>query len=355
MSLSFYSSPVKVKSDQKLWVKTVLNRFEEQSLAEFSKKQLKSASLLYKKISSSHSQIFIFAFGGMGASFRIGQSFFSVRGQKAVLIDSLDSSFGQKLSQLKRKELKSSHFVFISKTGQTSEILFYTKQIRKIYSKNRITLKGRLTVLTQSLKSPLLEWAEKELADIVFLEDTLPGRFSFFTFSGWFQLKACGLTVRPDSLKSLSLSPALDFLADSLRKKEIYLCFFTKELKTLSQWLEISWSESLFKTEMKKQAPVLRAVSFSDLRHGFIEELIAKQREVCFLGLDDRKNSFSNHSLRNLFHLKKIPYLIVNIEQEFLSFFQLIMFFYKLLFLFGEFSAVDIKTQYWVDYLKRTR
>ncbi|MCZ0933318.1 MAG: hypothetical protein OXJ52_09235 [Oligoflexia bacterium] len=410
MSLHFYSSPVKVENKKKQWIRASLKKFQTKDLSELSEKQLKQSVKLYKQISSSHSHIVIFAFGGIGASFRIAQSFFSAQNKKVTLVDSLDLAFRQKISQLSPEELLSSHFVFISKSGQTSEILFYKELVKKLYSKNKLSLKNRLTLLTQNLNSPLLSWGKKAKADVVFLEDSLPGRFSFFSLSGWFQFQSCGLKITPNFYQSFlnfypslfrlsserqnsrktcpreSREPALvkrerspsresgnlqgklpnssllqmdsqifDFFAVLFEKKEIYFCPFQPELNALSRWLELSWSESLFKEEMKRPAPLLRAINWPDLRHGFIEELIAKREQVCFWALDiktDKKDPLKD-KLESLLRSKRIPCLFIDTEKKLPAFLKLIMLFYTALFLAGEFSEVDIRTQPWVDYFKK--
>ena len=396
MSLRFYSSPIKVESRKKQWVKARLKQFQSQDLSKLSEKQFKQSENLYKNISSSHFHIFIFAFGGIGASFKIARSFFSVQNKKVTLVDSLNFAFRRKISQLSPEELLSSHFVFISKSGQTSEILFYKELVKKLYSKNKLSLKNRMTLLTQNLNSPLLSWGKQEKADIVFLEDSLPGRFSFFSLSGWFQFQACGLKIPsnfyPDQLSFSSggqnslKTPALlkkkgrssrkklqnsnpanvlrmlsvdsqifNFWTALFEKKEIYFCPFQPELHAISHWLELSWSESLFKEEMKRPAPLLRVVSWSNLRHGFIEELIAKKEQACFWALDikpDEKDPLKD-KLKSLLKSKKIAYLFVSAKQDFPAFLKLIGFFYTVLFLAGEFSEVDIRTQPWVDYFKK--
>ena len=356
MRLSFYSAPIKAELKKKQKIVNDLKKFHKTGLSETSEEQLQQSVELYQQISSSRSQVFIFAFGGIGAGFKIAQSFFSLKNKKALWVDSLDLAFKQKISNLNQKELRSSHFVFISKSGQTSEILFYKKLVDRIYSKNKISLKNKLTILTQDSNSPLRLWGKRNRAHLVFLEDSLPGRFSFFSLSGYFQFLACGLKISPRALAQTSLpSGVFDFLTVLLERQEIWLCFFQPELNKLSHWLEITWSESLFKENMKNQPPILRAVSWPDLRHGFIEELIAKKKQVYFWGLDLKtiKRDPAKDKLKGLLRSKKIPYLFLTAKKDLTDFFDLVRFFYKVLFLAGEFSKVDVKTQPWVDDFKK--
>ena len=377
-----FSSSIKIEPKKKRWIRDHLKKFDTTDLypsclnfspsvrnfcsARNKKMQkLQNPSLhqknsliksveLYQKISSSSSQVFIFSFGGIGASFRTAQSFFSLKSEKMILVDSLNLK--NKISKLSSEELKSSHFVFISKSGQTSEILFYKRFVAQIYSKNRLSLKNRLTLLVQNLNSPLFLWGKKEQADIVYLEDSLPGRFSFFTLSGWFQFLACGLKIKLSELRPSSISSQIfDFCALFSEKKEIYFCPFQPELHAISHWLESSWSESLFKENMKQQAPLLRVISWADLQHAFIEELVGKREQVCLWALDIKSDKTAplKEKLLQLLKSKGIACLFIDVEKKIPAFFDLIQIFYKMLFLAGEFSAVDIKTQPWVDYFKK--
>ena len=376
MNLSFYSYPALATSKKKQWITKALTEFHKTNLSKVSEKQFQQASNLYKQIRSSNSQVFIFAFGGIGASFKTAQSFFALKNKQAILVDSLDPLIIKRISSLNKKELSSCHFVFISKSGQTSEILFYKQLVQKTYSKKKLSLKNRLTLLVQNQNSPLTLWGKKEQAHCVFLEDSLPGRFSFFSLSGCFQFQACGLKIKADSFLSSSIDSQLySFLHSLFSKKEIFLCFFQTELKALSNWLEMSWSESLFKESMKKPLPLLRVISWSELRHGFIEELVSKKNQACFLALNlksdsskqelraldakfYKKESAENiksdqYKLKKLLKLKKISCLFVDVEKEPSAFFELLFLFYQLLFLAGEYAKVDIKTQPWVDYFKK--
>ena len=353
MELDFLSSSFGVTDKDKQWIKDSLKKFKKNPLSQVSTEQLRRSEQLYKTVKASHSQVFIFAFGGIGASFRICQSFFFAKNKKTILVDSLHSDCKNLFSKMTKTEMSKAHFVFISKSGQTAEILFYKNLIQKLYSKNKISLKNKVTILTQNLKSPLLSWGERLSTSIVFLEDSLPGRFAFFNLSGLFQFQAFGLKISPKLSKPVfAPSHLLEFFVSQFKKREFFLCSFQPELNLISSWLELSWSESLFKENMKRQAPILRAISYSDLQHGFIEELVAKQSQICFWALNLKSFSNRNHQMKSLLESKKIPYLIINVEKKFLSLFELIMAFYQILFLAGELSGVDIRTQPWVDYLK---
>ena len=148
------------------------------------------------------------------------------------------------------------------------------------------------------------------------------------------------------------------FLHHYDKRKEIFLCPFDPQLRELSQWLELSWSESLFKKEALKYPPLLRNIALSDLLHACIEELIAKKSHVCFwaLSLKSQKKNVSPYEkrIKKLLQTKKIPYIFMELSLDNKnSFNELMMIFYKIIFCMGDFSKSNIYIQPWVDYFKK--
>ena len=381
MNSPFDYSPFKPSKKEKSFVSSSLKKLSVSPLFQISKKDLKLAKTIWKTIKKSHSTVFIFAFGGMGSSAKIANSLSPTKNKNVFLIDAIDEKFLSCLSSLKKTKLQSSHSIFISKSGQTKEILFYKSFLQKIYFNKQLSLKGKVTVLTQALRSPLLKWAKKEGCSVMLSDKPFPGRFSFFTLSGLLQFQAYGFDWSdkmfnnpPKALKTLEFqqtstglfannppatAKALEFfIHQSVKRKEIFFCPFDLQLKELSHWLELSWSESLFKKETERQAPVLRNIALSDLRHACIEELIAKKDQVCFWALDikskNKPDSLYKKQIKKLLKTKKIPYMFMQLSlnsQKSLA--GLIIDFYKILSCLGDFSKSDIYTQPWVDYLKR--
>lgn len=357
--LSDFSS-FKIKKKDKDFISLSLKKFRDSPLSQISKKELVEAKKICRSIKKSHHKIFIFAFGGAGSSAKIINSLFPQKNENVFLIDAVNEETLNYISSLRKTELKSCHSIFISKSGQTKEILFYKSLLKKVYLKKQLSLKGRVTILTQSPRSPLLQWAKKEEGSIVISNNPLPGRFSFFTLSGLLQSQVYDYTFKVTTDKNTSeIVKTLEFfLYHYDKRKEIFFCPFDPQLKELAHWLELSWSESLFKKEALKQAPLLRNIALSDLRHACIEELIAKKDKICFwaFSVKSKNKSVSLHKKRvkNLLKIKKIPYIFMELSlnnKNFLS--ELMVNFYKILFCMGDFSKSNIYTQPWVDYLKR--
>ena len=360
MKNSYDCSPFKINKKEKLFIDHSLKKFISSPLAEFSKETLESAREIWTDIKKAHSKIFIFAFGGTGSSSKIANALSPRKDNNIHLIDSINEDFLILLSSLKKTELKTSHSIFISKSGQTKEILFYMSFLRQIYSKKKLSLKKRITVLTRSEKSPLLKWAKREGNSVIFSKTPLPGRFSFFTLSGFLQSQAYDLDFSvnmeqhtPELIKALEF-----FIHQSDKKREIFLCPFDSQLRELSRWLELSWSESLFKKNAEKQPPILRNITLSDLCHAFIEELMAKKGQTVFWALSLKPSQKSRFlyekQIKNLLKTENIPYtftfLSLNGKNSLAG---LLADLYKIFFCIGDFSKSDIYTQTWVNYLKR--
>ena len=354
---SFYCSPFKSAKKEKIFAGHALQKFAKSPLSHSALKDRQAAKRIWRGIYKPHSQFFIFAFGGMSYSAKITNSILPSKNKNIFLIDKIDKKSLQALSSIKKTQLRNCHFLFISKSGQTKEMLFYKSFLKKIYSKKNLSLKGRITLLSQALKSPLLKWVKNQKGDIVFLNSKLPGRFSFFTLSGFLQSQAYSSCLRSEGLiPSLKDRQILEFFIHQCnrKKKEIFFCSFDPRLKELSRWLETSWSESLFHSSAKKQAPLLRRISLYDLRHSFIEELMAKRHQSCLWALNLKSTpSHSEQQIRELLKIKKIPYLFMKTGLNNRSVSHLITVFYKILFCMGDFFQLNIYKQNWVDYLKK--
>lgn len=353
-------SPFELNKTEKLFFASSLRKFPLSPLSRISKKDLQTAKTVWANSRSSKGQTFIFVFGGSGASTKIAQSLFPSKNKNTVVVNSKNQEFLERLSSLKKTELKSCRFFFISKSGRTEELLFYTSFLKNLYSQKKISLKGTATILTQAKNSPLLKWAKKENSSVIWSKSFLPGRFSFFTPGGLLQFQAHGFSLQLSTGKTpFSCQKLLEFLIHySNKKKEVFFCPMNPRLKELAHWMEISWSESLFKEGAKKQPPTLRNISFSKLRHAYIEELITKKNQVCFWAWDTNANNNPGNPknkilLKKLLKEKNIPYIFMRTPlKDKTALADLLMDFYKIFFCMGQFLKSDIYIQPWVDYFK---
>lgn len=359
MSLFFDLSTFESSKKDKQFVSSSLKKFSKSPLCKISDKDLQTAKKKWKEITKSHSNIFLFAFGGTGSTKKILSSLLTKKSKNILLIDDVNKNFLNMLSSLKKLELTNSHFLFFSKSGRTEEILFYMSLLKKIYQKAKLPLKKRLTIISQSDNNPLAKWGKKEGGAFILSESPLPGRFSFFNLTGLLQSQAYTPYFKITHFRnSDQMEKALQFFIHYKKKKEIYLCSFKPQLKAISHWLELSWSESLFKKETVQQPPLLRHITLSDLRHAYIQELLTKKNQVCFWGLDiknkEETRGISIEKMKKLLQKNKIPYILMSLSLNKKSLpCDLMRALYQILFLMGEASKANIYTQPWVDYLKK--
>ena len=391
MIIEHYPQSILLRAKDRKLIKKSLESFQQSGLVEFPYKKAVQAKKIFQKINAqSSSNVFLFVCGGMGGGSCLFEAFHK-RKENFYRISEINPQSTALLLKKKKSELKKSHFVFISKSGKTSEILFYKNILDSICSKKTLSLKNKVTILTQNLKSPLMDFAKRSQADIVLLEDNLPGRFSIFTLSGFLQFYFQGCDPLKFSFQASDLSnQSLNFLFSQKDKKEYWFCSSDIYMENFGNWLELVWSESLFKEGKKRMSPpLLRHLSLYDLRHGHIEELMAKRRELCFLFFYFKKDNLKKSScksdflflnqefslleqqeistdfvsfqdqardnIKKIIKLKKIPFLFLELDFSELSFLELIFCFYQTLFTLGDFFTVDIFKNYHVDNLKHSQ
>ena len=391
MTIQHYPQSILLREQDRRFIKKSLKSFQQSGLVEFPHEKALQAKKIFQKINAqSSSNVFLFVCGGMGGSSCLFESFFK-RKKNFYRISEINSQSIALLLKKKKSELNKSYFIFISKSGKTSEILFYKNILDSICSKKKLSLKNKVTILTQNLKSPLMDFAKRKQADIVLLEDNVPGRFSIFTLSGFLQFYFQGCDPLKFSFQASDLSnQSLNFLFSQKDKKEYWFCSSDIYMESFGNWLELVWSESLFKENKKRvSSPLLRHVNLYNLRHGHIEELIAKRRELCFLFFYFKKNKLKKDSgksdflflnqefslleqqeiltdflsfqdqardnIKKILKLKKIPFLFLELDFNELSFLELIFCFYQALFTLGDFFKVNIFENYHVDNLKHSQ
>ncbi len=330
------------------------------------KDYLIDAKKISDEIKQTSEKTFIYAFGGSGSTCSILKNLFPKEGSAVTLIESLDSQTLASLKSLTKEDLKESHWVFISKSGETKEVLYYAKFLKKLYVEQQISLKNKITVLSSNTNSYLYKWAKEQETSIYIVKDLLSGRFSFFTLSGFLQSYLCGLS--PSGMDSTSkrcqtfvseVEKALDLILSQIEAdKDNFFCSLHPQMESLACWWEKAWSESLFKKESQKPINYLRHCSFLDVKHAFLEELLVSKAKKWFWGIDIKgEEEFldtEKQKLKLLLEEHKISNLVFSLEQKNMeSVEELLYVLYKILYGIGEWTGVDIYNQPWVDYYKR--
>ena len=261
--------------------------FDKSPLGEWDEKNIKQSQTIVREIQQNGKHIFVCAAGGSGAPTEVFRDMFSPR-ESGPSVPTLFSSVTEDrlnfLQSLDRDVLKNSHWLFISKSGQTAESLFYAQTLQKLGLKKKIPLQDRITCLTGSPLSPLVEKLGVEESRVFQLKHSLPGRFSFFTLGGLVQSGLLGVDPSDlrDGFKNSKDSLAVNILAHLMFQfhEKGGKCFFSyshSRFRALSLWWERSWSESLFKKEAVLPVPSLSSHSLSEMYHAYLEELFSHQ------------------------------------------------------------------------------
>ncbi|MBC6415061.1 MAG: hypothetical protein GDA46_01530 [Bdellovibrionales bacterium] len=375
MIVNYFPPSLLLKNKEQKLLEKYLKDFQKSSLSEFSFKKALTAKKIFQKIKNqNHSNLFIFVFGGMSGSSYLSEMFYQDT-KKPYKISEINDKLIHLLLKQPKEKLKKSHFIFISKSGQTSEILFYLNTLKHIYSKQKISFKNKITILTRDLKSPLRDFAKSKQVELILLKDNLPGRFSAFSLSGFLQFYFQGFDpLKFSSHWPLLSNPLLDFIFSQKNKKEHWLCSCDIYMERFGNWLEMIWSESLLKKQKKNSPPLLKHVSLYNLRHAYIEELITKKKDICVLlfyfnkELKSSKFHFKDQKISNDFlsfknqardgiektlKANKIPFLISKLDFNESSLLELIFYSYQILFVLGKSFKLNIFVNPYVDSLKK--
>ena len=344
---------------------SLLKSFSKSPLALCSEEDMAQAEKIAQSLEAEKGLIFVFAMGGMGASGRVAGAFSS--NKKVFHINSLDENSLSFLKNLKKDQLRKGKWIFISKSGATLENLFYLHWMRELYLKRGLKpVKGQIHLLTDKPDSPLGLAVKGMKGSLLKLRNPLPGRFSFFTLSGFLQARLMGLDLKLFSegfkqgcrLQS-EREKALLFFLKFLREGEKCFLLVDSSFDLLARWFATSWAESLSKS---KVPGALRVLSFSDLFHGYLEEVSACKTKAFVMGLK-RSSTFKDLNSWERERERVLQSLLERSAGAFLFFHfpgkkdftlgYLISFFFQVIHGAGKEMKADIYTQPSVDNFKR--
>lgn len=345
--------------------------FESFLKSPFSLKEEKPSLEKIKKIADfildNKESVFVFGFGGSSMVLDILQKTNSIKNKKTFLIDSFDEKILAQIASLPQEKLRKSHWVFISKSGNTFELVFYSQWLKKIYSKNNISLDKKISFFTFEKQSLLLDWFQKNKANIYFLQWPLSGRFSFFSEIGKLQFFLSGM--QPSSFEEVQkrcqqglpqIEDLLQFFFFQLKKfknqGEIYLLSSGTLGESLAFWFEKLWMESFCQHSKNFKITSLRASSFLDFTHFYLQDLVTHKNYKWLWGLEIEAPYFLSDEkvfLRKFLKFHKIPNFFMSFSKNNLSTLEDNFFiFYSLLYGISHWLELDIFNQKYVDEYK---
>ena len=225
---------------------------------------------------------------------------------KVTFFENLDSyAFHRSFSKL--KDIKKTHWVAISKSGNTLETLTQVQFVHEFYEKQNLDLKKQMTVITEKKKNPLFDWAMQNNIPVLEVPLDVGGRFSVLTPVGMFPAAFAGLNVEKiiagAKTASKAQSQLFEFshqMIESFEKQKWITVFwiYSESLKTFGLWFQQLWAESLAKkvTYDSKPAPRVSTPIMmlgSNDQHSMLQQIIEGEKDkfVIFLRSAREENS----------------------------------------------------------------
>ncbi|MDZ4676964.1 MAG: hypothetical protein SGI74_05580 [Oligoflexia bacterium] len=268
------------------------------------KKILREVQTWYKKVKKNQTTLCVLGIGGSCLGAKAVYDF--LQPKKTVLFfDNIDGySFEHRLGQL---DLKKTHFLAISKSGETSETLFQLAHILEMIAAKKIKIKDHITVITEDKPSTLKMIA----ADLNLPSLSVPldvgGRFSVLSAVGLAPLLWAGVDVKK-MLKGASwvkgekllIARLCDFYLSSFRREEWISIFwsYVDGLKTFGLWLEQLWAESLAKAKTRdggvapRASTPLTCIGATD-QHSLLQQFTEGARDKSFMFLRCKESETS--------------------------------------------------------------
>jgi len=159
----------------------LLESYEKDYEFDFSKETVKKFS--------KYKNIIIIGMGGSILGTKSIYSFLKKKIKKKVFFfDNLDPDLNLKFKKI--KNLKSSCFIVVSKSGKTVETII---NLGSIFSKN--LLKNKLIIIAQLADNALMNIANKYNAEIIEHKEFISGRYSVLSETGMFPAALMGLNI----------------------------------------------------------------------------------------------------------------------------------------------------------------
>ena len=277
-------------------------------------------NLLIKKFSK-YKNIIVVGIGGSTLGSKCIHSFLKKKIKKKIFFfDNLDPNLH--LEYKKIKNVKSSCFVIISKSGNTLETITNFNEILSTSS-----IKGRLVIITEVKNSLLMNFAKKYKAKIIEHKKYIGGRYSIFSEICMFPAAVMGLKL--EKFKNIkNLVKNKNFISSliknaatiyTLTQNKIYnsiILNYDSDINDLGYWYQQLVAESLGK-KGKGINPIL---SFCPKDHHSLLQLYIdgpKDKFFTFFTSSNKQNHFrltqnaikaESNALKNIFKIKKIPF-----------------------------------------------
>jgi glucose-6-phosphate isomerase len=228
-------------------------------------------------------------------------------GAPMLFIDQAEPTAVEHLRERIGKDLQDMHWLWISKSGNTLEIMAVMQVVAGWYRAAGLKLENFSTVIAQPKQSPLRAWGEVLKVPCLDIPGNVSGRFSIFTPAGLVPAALAGVDLAELRNGVNSVGPGDENLARlgaacaaSWARGEWVTLFWAygESLRPFAYWFQQLWAESLAKTvDLKGRAaprvsfPVPCAGSLD--QHSLLQQVIegARDKWVWILRVEDLEKS----------------------------------------------------------------
>jgi len=184
---------------------------------------------------SKYKNVIIIGMGGSILGTKSIYSFFKKKIKKKVFFfDNLDSDLNFKYKKI--KNLKSSCFIVVSKSGRTIETII---NLGSIFSKS--LLKNKLVIIAELTDNALMNIANKYNAEIIEHKEFISGRYSVLSETGMFPAALMGLNI----MKFKNIKKLIKNKNFVLSLIENVACIHTLNLKKINNSVILNYDSSL--------------------------------------------------------------------------------------------------------------
>lgn len=222
---------------------------------------LKQSKIWSAKIPKSVDTLVVLGIGGSCLGAKAIYDFLKPS-KKVVFLDNIDGhSFEKSLNQL---NFKKTHFVAISKSGETSETLFQVFHVLDLLKAKKLLPRKFISIITEDKSSTLRKLGQTLSLDFLPVPVDVGGRFSVLCNVGLGPLTWAGINMK-EVLSGAAwaktqvemVSQLANWYLDSFRRKEPISIFwiYVDGLRSFGLWLEQLWAESLAKAKDRNGTP----------------------------------------------------------------------------------------------------
>ena len=214
-------------TEQKNFDIPLLESYKKDYEFDFSKEMVKKFS--------KYKNVIIIGMGGSILGTKSIYSFFKKKIKKKVFFfDNLDSDLNIKYKKI--KNLKSSCFIAVSKSGRTIETII---NLGSIFSKS--LLKNKLVIIAELTDNALMNIANKHNAEIIEHKEFISGRYSVLSETGMFPAALMGLNI----MKFKNIKKLIKNKNFVLSLIENVACIHTLNLKKINNSVILNYDSSL--------------------------------------------------------------------------------------------------------------